>query len=189
MDPALSSDRQMPRRTRISFRRVNQLRLRRSRPVLQVSDEDESMPSPHTISEVVPPESTHTSEPPPAAPATVPEPSCDVDNDDGSVVGPSDLSLKGLLSWWIKQTLTTDEPVLMLIHRANILKSIMRIVSREDWNCCRPIKITFRGEVGDDLGGPKREFLRLLMKDMENEIQQGSTDGHFFLSRSQEALV
>jgi len=77
-----------------------------------------------------------------------------------NIIFRSDLSLKGLLSWWIQQTLTTDEPVLMLIHRANILKSTMRIVSREDWNCCCPIKITFSGEDGDDLGGPQREFLR-----------------------------
>jgi hypothetical protein len=52
------------------------------------------------------------------------------------------------------------DPTLMLINRDSILKSTLRVVARNNFNFCKPFKVAFSGEDGDDLGGPGREFLR-----------------------------
>lgn len=48
----------------------------------------------------------------------------------------------------------------MLINRENVLKSALRIVKRDEFSFCKPLKVTFSGEDGEDFGGPTREFLR-----------------------------
>ena len=73
----------------------------------------------------------------------------------------SELTLTGILTWWQqKSQLSQLEPMEMVIKRKCLLKSTMRLVKRETFNICRPIKIYFSGEDGDDLGGPRREFLQ-----------------------------
>ena len=64
------------------------------------------------------------------------------------------------MQWWHKKTIEEKEPTEMLINRLGILKSTLRIVKKEDFNCCVPFKVDFSGEDGEDFGGPRREFLQ-----------------------------
>ncbi|XP_069105066.1 uncharacterized protein [Argopecten irradians] len=98
--------------------------------------------------------------------------------------GPSDLTLESVLEWWQKKTIIyngTDDGSQLLISRSNILKSTIRVVKRDSFNYCSKFKVHFSGEDGDDLGGPKREFLRLLMAELSEVIFQGGEKNKFFL--------
>lgn len=75
-------------------------------------------------------------------------------------------SKESLLRTWIATTLKPDEGEQvqdLIIHRRHVLDSTLRGVCRIsgfDWT--RPFKVSFAGEIGDDLGGPKRELFRYL---------------------------
>ncbi|XP_069105776.1 uncharacterized protein [Argopecten irradians] len=95
--------------------------------------------------------------------------------------GPSELNQVGILRWWRNRTLLTEETATeMLVCRSMLLQSTLRRVRRDDFNFCRPFKVNFNGEDGDDLGGPKREFLQLLMSELSSSVLQGTTDRYFF---------
>ncbi|XP_069109305.1 G2/M phase-specific E3 ubiquitin-protein ligase-like isoform X2 [Argopecten irradians] len=101
-------------------------------------------------------------------------------NTDQTDVGPEELTLTGILKWWVNKTIIPGEESMILVSRENILKSTLRFVRRDNFNFCRKFKVAFSGEEGEDLGGPKREFLRLLMKDVVNDCFHGHGENMFF---------
>ena len=69
--------------------------------------------------------------------------------------------MEGILDWWIKESLVKDEPPAeVVVHRGTILQSTLRAVSRLNFKFTLPFHVSFSGELGDDFGGPKREFFR-----------------------------
>ncbi|XP_069109491.1 uncharacterized protein [Argopecten irradians] len=104
-------------------------------------------------------------------------------NTDQTDVGPEELTLTGILKWWVNKTIIPGEESMILVSRENILKSTLRFVRRDNFNFCRKFKVAFSGEEGKDLGGPKREFLRLLMKDVVNDCFHGHGENMFFSTR------
>jgi Ubiquitin-protein ligase len=56
----------------------------------------------------------------------------------------------------------------IVVNRNDILGSAIRAVSRKTFSFKKPLTVTFAGEEAVDTGGPKREFLRLLMKEVSN---------------------
>ncbi|XP_033756612.1 uncharacterized protein LOC117339234 isoform X2 [Pecten maximus] len=94
---------------------------------------------------------------------------------------PTDLTMEGILSWWKKQSLVlVENPCEIVIMRSDLLKSALRVMRRESFNFCEPFKVTYSGEDGDDLGGPRREFLRGLMAEICGKIFQGQEGQKFF---------
>lgn len=73
-----------------------------------------------------------------------------------------DLTLEGIVSWWIARTVRhVDDPNLLLVRRGSLLRSTLRLVSRPEFaGYTSEFKVSFSGEEGDDLGGPKREYFR-----------------------------
>lgn len=77
-------------------------------------------------------------------------------------------SIETLLRQWIGNTLRHADcdlgPQDLLIHRRRILDSTLRAVGRVGFDFNSTFKVTFSGEMGEDLGGPRREFLRFVLK-------------------------
>lgn len=73
-------------------------------------------------------------------------------------------SLEGILKWWVARSHLKDgAPVSVVVHRGKLLQSTFRAVSRPNFNFLLPFHVSFSGEIGDDLGGPKREFFRYML--------------------------
>lgn len=70
-------------------------------------------------------------------------------------------SLEGILKWWVARSHLKDgAPMSVVVHGEKLLQSTFRAVSRPNFNFLLPFHVSFSGEIGDDLGGPKREFFR-----------------------------
>lgn len=70
-------------------------------------------------------------------------------------------SLEGILKWWVARSHLKDgAPMSVVVHGGKLLQSTFRAVSRPNFNFLLPFHVSFSGEIGDDLGGPKREFFR-----------------------------
>ncbi|MES9879962.1 MAG: hypothetical protein ABW185_03680 [Sedimenticola sp.] len=62
--------------------------------------------------------------------------------------------------------MTDPEPAsrpTIIVQREAILASTIRVATRSTFNPTREFKVIFSGEDADDLGGPKREYLRLVL--------------------------
>lgn len=90
-------------------------------------------------------------------------------------------SLEGILKWWVARSHLKDgAPVSVVVHRGKLLQSTFRAVSRPNFNFLLPFHVSFSGEIGDDLGGPKREFFRELMKAIKEAILEGPDSNKVF---------
>jgi hypothetical protein len=58
---------------------------------------------------------------------------------------------------------TAGHLVNVVVLRKSILKSTLFAIGRKSFSLCNPLAITCSGEDAVDVGGPKREFFRLLM--------------------------
>lgn len=73
----------------------------------------------------------------------------------------------------------TDNHCSIIVSRKAILQSTLRAIQRKTFSFCRPLVVTFAGEEGVDEGGPKREFLRLLMVALrQSSVFQGPWLSH-----------
>ena len=53
-----------------------------------------------------------------------------------------------------------DGTLKLVIFRSNVLESALRALSRKSVNLKSKLFIKFSGEMGEDHGGPRREFFR-----------------------------
>ena len=58
------------------------------------------------------------------------------------------------------------EKISIVVNRNDIFKSTIRSISRKKFSFQKPLTVTFSGEEAVDTGGPKREFFRLLMREV-----------------------
>ena len=61
-----------------------------------------------------------------------------------------------------------DESCKVKVHRTHIWGDSLKVFRRVDLK--RKLKVTFIGEAGVDDGGPRREYLRLVMNAMAEQI-------------------
>ncbi|KAK3579434.1 hypothetical protein CHS0354_028232 [Potamilus streckersoni] len=85
-----------------------------------------------------------------------------------------------ILKEWISSNLhdNEEESVTIIVHRRKILDSTRRAVSRTGFSFFKPVKVIFAGEIREDSGGPKREYYRLLMKEIRDDILEGTNFQH-----------
>jgi len=55
------------------------------------------------------------------------------------------------------------EPLMIVVNRRSILRSVELAMRRPDFTFFRPPKIHFSGEDAVDDGGPRREFFRFVL--------------------------
>lgn len=61
-------------------------------------------------------------------------------------------------------TLGTEEDMVKItISRKYVYSSTLRALQRPSFSFVKPVKVTFSGEAAVDTGGPRREYMRLLM--------------------------
>ena len=90
-------------------------------------------------------------------------------------------SVKQALSSFISATLFKQNEELeasgtnILVSRKSVLNSTLRAIKRNSFSFFKPLSVTFSGEAGVDTGGPKLEYLRLLMVSIKDSgVFQGS---------------
>ncbi|KAK3611252.1 hypothetical protein CHS0354_003881 [Potamilus streckersoni] len=85
-----------------------------------------------------------------------------------------------ILKEWISSNLHDNEEktLTIIVHRRKILDSTRRAVSRTGFSFFKPVKVIFAGEIREDSGGPKREYYRLLMKEIRDDILEGTNFQH-----------
>ncbi|XP_057292363.1 uncharacterized protein LOC130617079 [Hydractinia symbiolongicarpus] len=59
-----------------------------------------------------------------------------------------------------------EHPVTVTVNRQSVYKSTLRAIQRDTFSFVKPMDIHFSGELGVHEGGPRREFLRLLMTEI-----------------------
>ncbi|XP_053378779.1 G2/M phase-specific E3 ubiquitin-protein ligase-like [Mercenaria mercenaria] len=79
---------------------------------------------------------------------------------------------------WKSCKIDSADPVVILINRNNILDSVERAVKKHSFSWLKQVKVSFSGEEADDLGGPKREFFNLLMKEVKNLVGENGSLQH-----------
>ena len=65
-----------------------------------------------------------------------------------------------ILKTYQQETVTEESVTKLLILRSNILDSALKGIGRKAVNFQSRLYIKFSGEIGEDLGGPRREFFR-----------------------------
>ncbi|CAL8242169.1 unnamed protein product [Merluccius merluccius] len=80
------------------------------------------------------------------------------------------LTLLELLQEFQLTHIETDRPVTIVVRRRHILKSACAALGRTYFEWQREPQIEFMQEMANDYGGPKREFLRLLMIDVQGAL-------------------
>ncbi|XP_061175742.1 G2/M phase-specific E3 ubiquitin-protein ligase-like [Saccostrea echinata] len=90
-----------------------------------------------------------------------------------------------IMQKWTMNTLKCEEEgnvkQLVVVHRRHILNSALRALDRASFKLEEPFKVEFPGELGSDFGGPKREFLRCLMKELASTILEGEPYNKSFI--------
>ena len=72
-----------------------------------------------------------------------------------------------------------DTSINIIISRKSVLATTLRAIERKKFSFFEPLIVTFAGEAAVDLGGPKREFFRLLMASLrESAVFYGSWFSH-----------
>ena len=69
-------------------------------------------------------------------------------------------TLQKSLSW------EEESQIDVVINRSSVYKSTLRAIQRDTFSFEKPVGVTFAGEEAVDYGGPRREYFRLLMKDV-----------------------
>lgn len=90
-------------------------------------------------------------------------------------------SAADILKRFVQQHLhSTDEAhVNIVISRKFVYSSTLRAIQRSTFSYSNPLRVTFSGEEAVDTGGPKREFLRLLMREIaQSAIFHGAWLSH-----------
>lgn len=86
---------------------------------------------------------------------------------------------------WTMNTLKSEEEEnvkqLIVVHRRHVLNSALRALDRASFKLEEPFKVEFPGELGADYGGPKREFLSCLMKELANAVLEGEPYNKTFI--------
>ncbi|KAJ8313718.1 hypothetical protein KUTeg_008279 [Tegillarca granosa] len=59
---------------------------------------------------------------------------------------------------WIKNVLWGD-PQTIIVQRDRLMQTTLRIVCKQSFSWTSPFRVVFSGEIGDDMGGPRREFM------------------------------
>ncbi|XP_006825266.2 G2/M phase-specific E3 ubiquitin-protein ligase-like, partial [Saccoglossus kowalevskii] len=77
----------------------------------------------------------------------------------------SQRSLQELLSEFI-QSVQVDDVSTVIIRRSKILRTTLKAISKNGFNIRGKLFVEFSGEDAHDDGGPRREFLRLLMQEV-----------------------
>ncbi|XP_033113236.1 G2/M phase-specific E3 ubiquitin-protein ligase-like [Anneissia japonica] len=72
------------------------------------------------------------------------------------------VTLKDLLTNY--QQISKDEKTTVIVHRRRFLRSILHAYCQPGFDCHKSVIVEFAGEEAVDIGGPKREMFRLLMK-------------------------
>ncbi|KAJ8310446.1 hypothetical protein KUTeg_012311 [Tegillarca granosa] len=70
------------------------------------------------------------------------------------VINTDDNALKN----WIKNVLWGD-PQTIIVQRDRLMQTTLRIVCKQSFSWTSPFRVVFSGEIGDDMGGPRREFM------------------------------
>lgn len=70
------------------------------------------------------------------------------------------------------------------VRRKHIWEDSLRAFKKQSFSCKKPLKVHFIGEEAEDAGGPKREYLRLLMRALEEKsgILEGLDNHKVFTS-------
>ncbi|KAA0713717.1 Apoptosis-resistant E3 ubiquitin protein ligase 1 [Triplophysa tibetana] len=100
-----------------------------------------------------------------------------------------DIDVESLLREFQKNHLSASEQVSVLVDRNRLLQSAKNAVSNCNFSWTKLPFVKFEGEEALDCGGPKREFLRLLMMEVQSSlgIFEGKP-GHLFFTYDQMAL-
>ena len=61
-----------------------------------------------------------------------------------------------------------DNTINIVINRSTVYTSTLKAIQRSSFSFHKPVSITFAGEEAVDIGGPKREYFRLLMLEIRN---------------------
>ena len=97
------------------------------------------------------------------------------DQDNSSVNTPS---VQDTIQKFIAENAKTDsDPACILIRRKDIMQTTIKAIERKKFSFFKPLVVSFSGEDGVDSGGPKREYLRLLMQELRS---LGVFDGKWF---------
>ena len=75
------------------------------------------------------------------------------------------------------------------VRRCNILSDSLRQFSRKSFDVSRMIKVNFIGEEAVDLGGPRREFFHLLMREFFQSQYFAGYPDHVIPLHNVEAVV
>lgn len=79
------------------------------------------------------------------------------------------LSVHDVIERFIVDNMKTDsDPACNIIRRKGIIQTTMKAIDRKKFSFFKPLVVTFSREEGVYSGGPKREYLRLLMKEIKN---------------------
>ncbi|XP_056585576.1 G2/M phase-specific E3 ubiquitin-protein ligase-like isoform X3 [Triplophysa dalaica] len=100
-----------------------------------------------------------------------------------------DIDVESLLREFQQNHLSASEHVSVLVNRNRLLQSAKNAVSNCNFSWTKLPFVKFVGEEALDCGGPKREFLRLLMMEVQSSlgIFEGKP-GHLFFTYDQMAL-
>ncbi|XP_053393683.1 uncharacterized protein LOC128555431 [Mercenaria mercenaria] len=67
-------------------------------------------------------------------------------------------------------TLKEGTPQAILLQRGKVLSGTLKAVAKPTFRFDHPIKVVYAGEPGEDYGGPRREFLRIIFRLALREI-------------------
>ncbi|XP_057212760.1 uncharacterized protein LOC130568108 isoform X2 [Triplophysa rosa] len=100
-----------------------------------------------------------------------------------------DIDVGSLLREFQQNHLSGSEQVSILVNRNRLLQSAKNAVSNYNFSWTKIPLVKFVGEEAIDCGGPRREFLRLLMMEVQSSlgIFEGKP-GHLFFTYDQMAL-
>ncbi|WAR27490.1 G2E3-like protein, partial [Mya arenaria] len=84
----------------------------------------------------------------------------------------------------LKKDVSTD----VIVFRSFVLESTFRAITRKSFNPNRQLYVKFSGEMGDDYGGPRREFFRLSLKELMNSSIFNGQEGQKYLSHDVTSL-
>nr|XP_055024358.1 uncharacterized protein LOC129414352 [Misgurnus anguillicaudatus] len=100
-----------------------------------------------------------------------------------------DVDVGSLLREFQQSHLSPKEQVSILVHRNKVLQSAKEAISNSNFSWTKTPLVTFVGEEALDCGGPRREFFRLLMMEVQSSlgIFEGKP-GQLFFTYDQMAL-
>lgn len=90
-------------------------------------------------------------------------------------------SLKGILQAFQEDTVRDDSKTKLLVQRSRIVETTLKGLDRKVMDFKSRLYIKFSGELGQDEGGPRREFFRLVLKELhESRYFEGPEGAKIF---------